>query len=692
MAIGPPKTVASAGKDRMMGLGATPAPTKPNQAGAAGVKCGSCGHYHKPGSICSNKSVDGVLDLLKANPYHEEKGKPNGGQFAKKPMEDAATTPGKFDNSDLSTGPEFEKPAGGPLGPAKITKTPVVHSGGQGTGDGVDDGKPDDPNKVSTSEGVKTSDEASAISEDAKEKPGDRFRASVAETQVGAKRPAGARFRSGAPSPGDANTEVEQGTVAGAGKKGNARQAKIRADREAASQAISADFDKQNAEDFQPLKNVHRGPKASGIAPETPQDLQEQKARDQLATLMGSPQKTAFESDEKSRFNPANQAAMLADPSVATANSPSNLNPSDTSTYDRLVKEEKYGKTFDRASKQGFSPEESHLAASQATGGHSQAEGWQSPNQKTAAAKELKSQQAAQAAQVKQAAKDQKSQQAAQTKATALQAKQDKASAALQGKEDKANAKQLIAGARQSLDNSDKQAKLAEAGAAKRDKVLGKESNQEIFGDLDAANSSMGDTMGVQQEHDQVFGGQDPVEPDDLSSMIGPSGQSKMSQQREESANAASISGEAPSIAPTSTAESKQFAQAGAAIDKQSAAAGKPGAAGAPGKPVAAPTGSTGKPAQQGSRGGTAFSQMYGAGAGMGTAMTQEAGAAGPTSAFAAQRTHQLLNPNLRKETAPTMAGTGTGARTNDRHAGGSTSAVPVGQGAQKSIETLLGK
>ena len=84
---------------------------------------------------------------------------------------------------------------------------------------------------------------------------------------------------------------------------------------------------------------------------------------------------------------------------------------------------------------------------------------------------------------------------------------------------------------------------------------------------------------------------------------------------------------------------------------------------------------------------------MYGAGAGIGSSMTQDSGVAGPTGAFAAQRAHQLLNPDLRPHTAPTFAGTGRGARTRDSHSTGTTAATAPGQGipAQKSVEGLLG-
>ena len=89
--------------------------------------------------------------------------------------------------------------------------------------------------------------------------------------------------------------------------------------------------------------------------------------------------------------------------------------------------------------------------------------------------------------------------------------------------------------------------------------------------------------------------------------------------------------------------------------------------------------------------GGLPFSQMYGAGAGIGSSMTQESGAAGSTASFAAQRAHQLLNPDLRSSTSPTFAGTGTGARTKDQHSKGTTSATAPGQGIGKSLDDLLG-
>ncbi len=90
---------------------------------------------------------------------------------------------------------------------------------------------------------------------------------------------------------------------------------------------------------------------------------------------------------------------------------------------------------------------------------------------------------------------------------------------------------------------------------------------------------------------------------------------------------------------------------------------------------------------------GLPFSQMYGAGAGIGSSMTQDSGVAGQTGAFVAQRAHQLLNPDLRPHTAPTFAGTGRGARTRDSHSKGTTAATAPGQGipAQKSVEGLLG-
>ena len=131
MGLRPPKTVAEAGKDRMMsGGGNAPLPTKPDQAGAGGVKCGQCGHYHRAGNICSyNKSfTDDLSSFMKSNDNRVPKGTKEGGQFAPK-----------------NQGVKDSKP--------------MKHSGPHGSGDG--DGKKTeaDTGVVSTSQGQMSSNE-----------------------------------------------------------------------------------------------------------------------------------------------------------------------------------------------------------------------------------------------------------------------------------------------------------------------------------------------------------------------------------------------------------------------------------------------------------------------------------------------------------------------------------------------------
>lgn len=61
----------------------------------------------------------------------------------------------------------------------------------------------------------------------------------------------------------------------------------------------------------------------------------------------------------------------------------------DSSMYDKMVSQEKYGRVYDRAINQGFSPQDAHTAASQHSG-ISVEDGWQSPGQKKQSAKEAK--------------------------------------------------------------------------------------------------------------------------------------------------------------------------------------------------------------------------------------------------------------------------------------------------------------
>ena len=590
MPLGPPKTVAESGKDSMLsGGGLAPSPIKSAQSGAQGVKCGQCGHYHRGGNICSyNKSFDGILELFKGNPYHEPKGSPNGGRFAKKPFDLTDTT-------SVDT-PEFEKPAGGPLGPAKITESPVVHSGGQGPGDGKDDGKPDDTDDISTSEGNMSDTDFKATKQQKVSKPptGTKTEAGTVASKVGGKKsPVNIGPDPLQPSDNPVKDAVDA-AVADAESIGMNQKMGRQGVHEAAIEAAM----KQSPEKFEggpmtPRKDRTRQkrepgePSRQGTGAHDPwteaskqanlsaqRDAAEkvrQGGGDSLDQAMAgqaawmesdNAYKEAMESAMDPASVPGNTKQLAAKwkqrqsgiegimpsatqpsppptttPPTTTPAAPTQQNvpgpdggtqqamatpesqsPSDTSTYDRLVTEEKYGKVFDRASKQGFTPEEAHQAASQATEGHAPVEGWQSPNQRSAAAKEEK-----------QATKD--------VAATEKQATKDTAG------------------------NLKEQARM------------------DAF-----QNKPQGSFLN-----------------------------------------------------------------------------------------------------------GNPFSQMYSAGAGMGSSMTQESGGAGPVAAFAAQRTHQLLNPNLRKETAPAFAGTGTGARTKDRHAGGTTSAIPTGQGAIKSIETLLG-
>ena len=51
------------------------------------------------------------------------------------------------------------------------------------------------------------------------------------------------------------------------------------------------------------------------------------------------------------------------------------------------------------------------------------------------------------------------------------------------------------------------------------------------------------------------------------------------------------------------------------------------------------------------------FSQLYGAGASMGSGLASPGGSAAPTAGFVAQRTHGLLNPALNNAAGPGIAG-----------------------------------
>ena len=177
---------------------------------------------------------------------------------------------------------------------------------------------------------------------------------------------------------------------------------------------------------------------------------------------------------------------------------------------------------------------------------------------------------------------------------------------------------------------------------------------------------------------------------DDLSSMIGPSGTA--------AGNAAGTrASEKQGFKDARAGLAEQGIQTNAVKDKQQAAQDKQQAA----QDKQEQKAESDKLKQQGKMDaheakqgnaaaqGTPFSQMYGAGAGIGSSMTQETGGVGPTAAFAAQRAHQLLNPDLKPHTAPAFAGTGTGARTKDQHSKGTASALAPGMG--KSVESLLG-
>ncbi len=109
----------------------------------------------------------------------------------------------------------------------------------------------------------------------------------------------------------------------------------------------------------------------------------------------------------------------------------------------------------------------------------------------------------------------------------------------------------------------------------------------------------------------------------------------------------------------------------------------------APAVPSAARPAAPPRPRARGTAPGMPFGQMYGAGAAMGAGLATPGGAVGPTGAFVAQRAHQLLNPNLRPETAPAMAHRGIGARSADYRAM-ETGRAPQSAGAIKSIESLL--
>jgi hypothetical protein len=120
-----------------------------------------------------------------------------------------------------------------------------------------------------------------------------------------------------------------------------------------------------------------------------------------------------------------------------------------------------------------------------------------------------------------------------------------------------------------------------------------------------------------------------------------------------------------------------------------------PPASATPPTPNGPPT-PKGKTPPKGKKGGSLglpIAQMYGAGSAIGSGLAgSPGGGVAPTASFAAQRAHQLLNPNLNSTTGPALAnpGSGPGGRAAWQSANASQKPIHNNFGIRKSVLDVL--